>query len=82
MRNELNKIGVIFYEKGDFWILERRDKKFPISVSIDTYKDHRMAMAFAPLASEINISINNPEVVNKSYPMFWDDMKKAGYNIT
>ena len=60
MRNELNKIGVIFYEKGDFWILERRDKKFPISVSIDTYKDHRMAMAFAPLASEINISINNP----------------------
>ena len=41
-----------------------------------------MAMAFAPLASEINISIKNPEVVNKSYPMFWDDMKKAGYNIT
>ena len=41
-----------------------------------------MAMAFAPLASEINISINNPAVVNKSYPMFWDDMKKAGYNIT
>ena len=82
MRNELNKIGVRFYEKGNFWILERRDKKFPISVSIDTYKDHRMAMAFAPLASEINISINNPEVVNKSYPMFWDDMKKAGYNIT
>ena len=82
MKNELNKIGVRFYEKGNFWILERRDKKFPISVSINTYKDHRMAMAFAPLASEINISINNPEVVNKSYPMFWDDMKKAGYNIT
>ena len=47
-----------------------------------TYKDHRMAMAFAPLASEIDITINNPEVVKKSYPMFWDDMKKVGYSIT
>ena len=82
MKNELNKIGVRFYEKGDFWILERRENKFPTSVSIDTYKDHRMAMAFAPLASELNISINDPKVVNKSYPMFWDDMKKAGYSIT
>ncbi len=82
MKNELNKIGVRFYEKGDSWILERRENKFPTSVSIDTYKDHRMAMAFAPLASELNISINNPKVVNKSYPMFWDDMKKAGYSIT
>ena len=82
MRSELNKIGVGFYKEGDYWVLERREKKFPKSVSINTYKDHRMAMAFAPLASEINISIKNPEVVNKSYPMFWDDMKKAGYNIT
>ena len=40
-----------------------------------------MAMAFAPLASEINITINNPNVVNKSYPTFWEDMKKAGYSI-
>ena len=40
-----------------------------------------MAMAFAPLASEINITINNPDVVNKSYPSFWEDMKKAGYGI-
>lgn len=82
MKNELNKIGVRFYEKGDSWILERRENKFPTSVSIDTYKDHRMAMAFAPLASELNISIDDPKVVNKSYPMFWDDMKKAGYSIT
>ena len=40
-----------------------------------------MAMAFAPLASEINITINNPDVINKSYPTFWEDMKKAGYDI-
>ena len=82
MKNELHKIGVSFYQNGDFWILDRRGKNFPKSVSIDTYKDHRMAMSFAPLASEINLSINNPEVVNKSYPKFWEDMKKAGYSIT
>ena len=82
MKNELHKIGVSFYNKENFWILDRREKDFPKSVSIDTYKDHRMAMSFAPLASEINISINNPEVVKKSYPMFWSDMKKVGYSIT
>ena len=82
MKNELHKIGVSFYNKENFWILDRREKDFPKSVSIDTYKDHRMAMSFAPLASEINISINNPEVVRKSYPMFWNDMKKVGYSIT
>ncbi|MDG2342368.1 MAG: 3-phosphoshikimate 1-carboxyvinyltransferase [Cytophagales bacterium] len=82
MKNELHKIGVSFYKKENFWILDRREKDFPKSVSIDTYKDHRMAMAFAPLASEIDITINNPEVVKKSYPMFWDDMKKFGYSIT
>ena len=82
MKNELHKIGVSFYKKENFWILDRREKDFPKSISIDTYKDHRMAMAFAPLASEIDITINNPEVVKKSYPMFWDDMKKVGYSIT
>ncbi len=82
MKNELHKIGVSFYKKENFWILDRREKEFPKSISIDTYKDHRMAMAFAPLASEIDITINNPEVVKKSYPMFWDDMKKVGYSIT
>jgi len=82
MKNELHKIGVSFYKKENFWILDKREKDFPKSVSIDTYKDHRMAMAFAPLASEIDITINNPEVVKKSYPMFWDDMKKVGYSIT
>jgi len=81
MRNQLNKIGVIFYEKGDFWILERRDKKFPISVSIDTYKDHRMAMAFAPLSVLTNIIIKDPDVVSKSYPNFWNDLTKLGITI-
>ena len=49
---------------------------------IETYKDHRMAMAFAPLASKKSMIINNPDVVVKSYPTYWEDLKKAGFIIT
>ncbi|MFN0050278.1 MAG: 3-phosphoshikimate 1-carboxyvinyltransferase, partial [Cytophagales bacterium] len=48
---------------------------------IDTYDDHRMAMAFAPLALLGNIEIENPNVVVKSYPSFWEDLKLAGFEI-
>ena len=52
------------------------------SVAIDTYEDHRMAMAFAPACIMFpGLKINNPEVVTKSYPHFWDDLKKAGFEI-
>jgi len=50
-------------------------------VCINTYQDHRMAMAFAPLATKIPIVINNAEVVTKSYPNFWNDLKLAGLSI-
>jgi 3-phosphoshikimate 1-carboxyvinyltransferase len=49
--------------------------------SIDTYEDHRMALAFAPLAFKMPISINNPQVVTKSYPHYWDDLKTAQFTI-
>ena len=48
---------------------------------IDTYDDHRMALAFAPLAMKSPISINNPQVVSKSYPRFWEDLESANFNI-
>ncbi len=52
------------------------------SISIDTYNDHRMAMAFAPAVMVFpQIKINNPEVVSKSYPQFWEDLKQLGVNI-
>ena len=51
------------------------------SVEIDTYDDHRMAMAFAPLALLQSIKIENPEVVNKSYPAFWEDLQHVGFQI-
>ena len=48
---------------------------------VDTYQDHRMAMAFAPLALRVPIKINEAEVVSKSYPDFWKDLDKVGFFI-
>jgi 3-phosphoshikimate 1-carboxyvinyltransferase len=50
--------------------------------TIATYNDHRMAMAFAPLALKTNINIENAEVVSKSYPDFWNDLKYLGFEIS
>jgi 3-phosphoshikimate 1-carboxyvinyltransferase len=50
-------------------------------VSIDTYDDHRMALAFTPLSMQQPIAVNNPQVVTKSYPQFWDDLRQAGFEV-
>jgi 3-phosphoshikimate 1-carboxyvinyltransferase len=50
-------------------------------VTIKTYQDHRMAMAFAPLALKTDIIIEEAEVVSKSYPAFWIDLKSIGFAI-
>jgi 3-phosphoshikimate 1-carboxyvinyltransferase len=51
-------------------------------ITISTYQDHRMAMAFAPLVLKTNLIIEEAEVVSKSYPTFWNDLKKVGFEIT
>lgn len=51
-------------------------------IIISTYNDHRMAMSFAPLSFKIEgLKIENPDVVNKSYPAFWDDLQQTGFDI-
>ncbi|MHA7056215.1 3-phosphoshikimate 1-carboxyvinyltransferase [Aquimarina sp. M1] len=50
-------------------------------VRIDTYHDHRMAMAFAPLALRTTLFINDADVVSKSYPDFWNDLKKLDFKV-
>ncbi|MFD0862756.1 3-phosphoshikimate 1-carboxyvinyltransferase [Sungkyunkwania multivorans] len=50
-------------------------------IAIDTYQDHRMAMAFAPLALRVTIAINEAEVVSKSYPDYWKDLERLGVRI-
>jgi len=56
-------------------------QKLPSKVEIDTYEDHRMAMAFSPLCTLMEVIINEPKVVVKSYPTFWGDLKLAGFEI-
>lgn len=83
MKTEMRKIGYVISD-GDGnelrWDGERCEPDAePI---IDTYDDHRMALAFAPAAVLLpRLCINNPRVVSKSYPHFWDDLKKAGFLI-
>ncbi len=52
------------------------------NIAIATYHDHRMAMAFAPLALRTQLRINDAEVVSKSYPDFWPDLKKLGFKVS
>lgn len=81
---EMKKLGYTISESNSSvlsWNGERCEGE--TNPAIDTYEDHRMAMAFAPAALKLkNIRINNPQVVSKSYPGFWNDLKKAGFIIT
>lgn len=80
MRTELSKIGAMLLESTHKWVLKPSDN-LPEAVEIDTYEDHRMAMAFAPLCQLMDVTINDPMVVEKSYPEFWNEMKKVGVDI-
>lgn len=84
LKTEMRKLGYVLRDVNDCeleWDGERCEAED--NPSIDTYEDHRMAMSFAPLAITLGcIRINNPEVVSKSYPNYWDDLRKAGFEIT
>lgn len=81
--NELAKFGIAIHESkaGTLeWNGATCTKAEPISIA--TYDDHRMALAFAPTAIlHPDISIEEPDVVSKSYPGYWDDMKLVGFTI-
>jgi 3-phosphoshikimate 1-carboxyvinyltransferase len=82
LQNELAKIGVKLIEKGQIYKLDCSEKKIPEKIFINTYDDHRMAMAFAPLALLIpEVEIEDYMVVEKSYPAFWEDLKKVGFVV-
>ena len=80
---EMRKLGYILHETDGSvlsWEGERcTTEEHP---AIDTYEDHRMAMAFAPTCLALpEILINNPQVVSKSYPRYWEDLRQAGFII-
>ncbi|MDQ3191527.1 MAG: 3-phosphoshikimate 1-carboxyvinyltransferase [Bacteroidota bacterium] len=82
LSSELKKLGVQTRCGPDFIEIFSSKINNP-GVSIETYQDHRMAMACAPLASILGeIKIKNPGVVKKSYPGFWIELENAGFEIT
>lgn len=78
LQNELAKIGAELIASDNHWKLIP-SKKLPNKVTINTYDDHRMAMAFAPLSTLMDVVIENPDVVNKSFPNFWEEVDKLGF---
>ncbi|WP_338410016.1 3-phosphoshikimate 1-carboxyvinyltransferase [uncultured Flavobacterium sp.] len=81
LKNELSKLGAQISVTNNSLILEP-SSHIKDNVTIETYQDHRMAMAFAPLALQTNIIINEAEVVSKSFPTFWEDLKSIGFQIS
>jgi 3-phosphoshikimate 1-carboxyvinyltransferase len=83
LRRELAKLGYDVREENDsvlYW--EGARVEADALPQIDTYEDHRMAMAFAPAALLLpELRINEPQVVSKSYPHYWDDLRAAGFVI-
>jgi 3-phosphoshikimate 1-carboxyvinyltransferase len=81
LQTELTKLG------ADIQVTSEALRLQPVAsiksnIVISTYQDHRMAMAFAPLVLKTTLIIEEAEVVSKSYPTFWNDLKKVGFEIT
>ena len=82
LKTELRKLGYVIRDVNDSELIWDGERCEPTSGRISTYDDHRMAMAFAPLSLCMpHISIDHPEVVSKSYPMFWDHLKAIGVDV-
>ena len=80
LKNEISKFGASVKITNDSLHLIAK-KNLKHDVEIDTYNDHRMAMAFAPLALKNNLKIKNEQVVTKSYPAFWKDLQSIGFQV-
>ena len=84
LRKELGKIGTGLMEmsQGEWLVIPGAKGHIPESCNFETYEDHRMAMAFSPLAMVSNVNIQDHTVVRKSYPGFWKDLAVAGMEVT
>lgn len=83
LKTELLKLGYVVEDKNDSEMMwDGKMTEATSDAAIDTYEDHRMAMAFAPCALKLgNIKINNPHVVSKSYPNYWKDLEMMNFTI-
>lgn len=80
LKTEMEKLGARITVTNDSLILEASGV-INSDVAIATYNDHRMAMAFAPLAIKVPLNILDADVVSKSYPAFWGDLQTLGFTI-
>ena len=79
---EMRKQGYVLREgDGTELIWDGKRCEPDLEAGIDTYEDHRMALAFAPLSFKMPISINNPQVVTKSYPNYWKDLESSEFIV-
>jgi len=80
---ELGKLGYVLTEPAEgelAWNGKRKTEEK--NIVIETYHDHRMAMAFAPIAlARPNVVIDSTDVVKKSYPNFWEQLKELGFEV-
>jgi 3-phosphoshikimate 1-carboxyvinyltransferase len=83
LKKEMKKLGYVIRSVNDSELIWDGELCKPsLEAGIDTYEDHRMALAFAPAALRIKgLKINNPQVVSKSYPYFWDDLRGAQFIV-
>ena len=82
LKNEIEKFGATIVADGETYHVKTEEAYAPKQVTFDTYEDHRMAMAFAPLALIFDeVTINDPVVVEKSYPDFWEHLQQQGFTI-
>jgi 3-phosphoshikimate 1-carboxyvinyltransferase len=82
LQQELAKSGATLEEtKSGVWKLAPAKRMTDYLFEVHTYHDHRMAMGFAPIATNLDVAIEDRNVVNKSYPRFWSDMESAGFEL-
>lgn len=82
LKRELRKLGIVVTDRNSAELIWDGQRCEPTFEPIDTYNDHRMALAFAPLALVFpEIRIRNPQVVTKSYPHFWNELRSTGFSV-
>lgn len=83
LKTEMRKLGYVVKDiDGSELLWDGKRCEPSLEQGIDTYEDHRMALAFAPYAMKHNgLVINNPQVVTKSYPHYWDHLRQAGFKV-
>ena len=82
LKTELRKLGYVLRDVDGCALTWDGERCEPSDAPIETYEDHRMALAFAPVAmTGREVKIAHPGVVSKSYPHFWEDLRQAGFTL-